>query len=114
MKPVFCFMSEAVPHDPGKNGATGLASAARLWYASRMQKPDDALPNPLVSTSADWLGGRPAFATRRVPLEVLFGYLKSDRTLQDFLDDYPSVSRTHAIAVIECARAAIEPPAIDD
>ena len=91
-----------------------LASVVRVWYGSRMHKPDDTLPTPLLSTSAGWLGGRTAFATRRVPVEALFGYLKSDRTLQDFLDDYPSVSRAHAIAVIESARAAIEPAATGD
>ena len=87
---------------------------AASWYDQAMQKPDNALPKPLVSAAAGWLGGRSVFTGRRVPVAVLFAYLKSDKTVQDFLDDYPSVSRAHATAVIESARQAIEPPQNND
>ena len=34
---------------------------------------------------------------------ALFDYLKAGHTVEDFLDDFPSVSRAHAVAVIEAA-----------
>lgn len=65
------------------------------------------LPTPLVTTSADWLGGEPCFTGRRVAVKALFDYLKADHTLEEFLGDFPSVSRQHAIAVIDLANRAV-------
>ncbi|MBV1693134.1 MAG: DUF433 domain-containing protein [Hyphomicrobiales bacterium] len=61
------------------------------------------LPTPLVTTSADWLGGEPCFTGRRVTVKSLFDYLKAGQTLEEFLSDFPSVSREHAVAVIDLA-----------
>lgn len=68
-----------------------------------MARAEYPLPDPLITVSSDWLGGEPCFTGRRVPLKALFDYLKSDHALEDFLDDYPSVSRAHAVAVIDLA-----------
>ena len=68
------------------------------------------LPRPLVTTSADWLGGEPCFAGRRVAVKALFDYLKAGHTLQEFLGDFPSVSREHAVAVIDQANRALALP----
>lgn len=65
------------------------------------------LPTPLVSTSADWLGGEPRFTGRRVAVKALFDYLKAGHTLEEFLGDFPSVSREHAVAVIDLANRAV-------
>jgi uncharacterized protein (DUF433 family) len=68
------------------------------------------LPSPLVAVSADWLGGEPCFTGRRVPVKALFDYLKSGHTLEEFLEDFPSVSRAHAVAVIDLANRAVAVP----
>ena len=65
------------------------------------------LPAPLVTTSVDWLGGEPCFTGRRVPVKALFDYLKAGHTLEEFLADFPSVSREHAVAVIDLANRAV-------
>jgi uncharacterized protein (DUF433 family) len=65
------------------------------------------LPSPLVTVSSDWLGGEPCFTGRRVPVKALFDYLKAGHTLEDFLADFPSVSREHAVAVIDLANRAV-------
>jgi len=36
-------------------------------------------------------------------MKTLFDYLKAGHTLEEFLEDFPGVSRAHAIAVIACA-----------
>ena len=56
-----------------------------LCYADRMTKSSYQLPRPLVTTSADWLGGEPCFTDRRVPVKALFDYLKAGHTLEEFL-----------------------------
>jgi uncharacterized protein (DUF433 family) len=65
------------------------------------------LPAPLVTTSADWLGGEPCFTGRRVAVKALFDYVKAGHTLEEFLADFPSVSREHAVAVIDLANRAL-------
>jgi uncharacterized protein (DUF433 family) len=55
----------------------------------------------LINRSDDILGGTPVFAGTRVPLQTLFDYLEEGDTLDEFLDDFPAVSREHAIKVLE-------------
>ena len=62
---------------------------------------------PLITTSPDRLGGTPVFAGTRVPVQTLIEYLEGGDTLEAFLDDFPSVSREHAVAVLELAKSAL-------
>jgi uncharacterized protein (DUF433 family) len=55
----------------------------------------------LINRSNDILGGTPVFAGTRVPVQTLFDYLEEGDTLDEFLDDFPAVSREHAIKVLE-------------
>ena len=68
------------------------------------------LPAPLVMTSADWMGGEPCFTGRRVGVKALFDYLKAGHTHEEFLADFPSVSREHAVAVIDRATRTVAVP----
>ncbi len=65
------------------------------------------LPDALITTSPDRLSGTPVFAGTRVPVQTLIDYLEAGDPLDGFLDDFPSVSREHAIAVLEIAKAAL-------
>jgi uncharacterized protein (DUF433 family) len=53
------------------------------------------------------LGGEPVFRGTRVPFKVLTDYLGGGDTLDQFLEEYPSVSRELAIAAIEEARLSL-------
>lgn len=53
------------------------------------------------------LGGEPVFRGTRVPFKVLTDYLEGGETLDEFLEQYPSVSRDLAIAAIEEARLSL-------
>ncbi|MGB7848516.1 MAG: DUF433 domain-containing protein [Candidatus Acidiferrum sp.] len=50
------------------------------------------------------LGGEPVFRGTRVPFKILIDYLEGGDALDQFLEEYPSVSRELAIAAIEEAR----------
>ena len=63
------------------------------------------LPEPLISISLERLSGAPEFTGKRVPIRALFDYLEAGDPLDEFLDDFPSVTREHAIAVLEFPRA---------
>jgi uncharacterized protein (DUF433 family) len=69
------------------------------------------VPNPLITSSPDRLGGTAVFAHTRVPVQTLIDYLEAGHPLDQFLEEFPSVSREHAVAVLELARTALIPPA---
>ena len=64
------------------------------------------VPDPLITVSQDRLSGTPVFAGTRVPVQTLLDYLEGGDSLDDFLLDFPSVSREHAVAVLE---ASVDP-----
>ena len=66
-----------------------------------------SLPEPLITVSPDRMSGAAVFAGTRVPVQTLIDYLEADDSLNDFLEDFPSVSREHAIAVLELAKTAL-------
>jgi uncharacterized protein (DUF433 family) len=70
-----------------------------------------SLPDPLITASPERLGGTPVFSGTRVPVQSLIEYLEAGDTLDTFLEEFPSVSREHAIAVLEVAKRALIAPA---
>ena len=58
----------------------------------------------LVSRDPDIMSGALCFTGTRVPVKNLFDYLEGGSSLEEFLDDFPSISRQKAIAVLEAAR----------
>lgn len=65
------------------------------------------LPDPLITSSPDRLGGTPVFAGTRVPVQTLIEYLEAGDPLDVFLEEFPSVTREHAVAVLELAKRAL-------
>ena len=55
----------------------------------------------LITISPNVQSGEPVFANTRVPLKNLFDYIKTGHSLDDFLEDFPSVEKQHAIGVLE-------------
>jgi uncharacterized protein (DUF433 family) len=64
----------------------------------------------LITCSDEILSGIPVFAETRVPVKNLMDYLRAGDRLDDFLDDFPSVSRTHAQQVLFAAQEALLAP----
>jgi len=63
-------------------------------------------PN-LITIDPDLHSGTPVFAGTRVPIRTLFDHLEAGDPLEVFLDDFPSVSRELAVAVLEQAKASL-------
>ena len=59
---------------------------------------------PVIHSDPDILGGTPVFRGTRVPFQALLDYLEGSHTLDDFLDDFPTVSRALAVQALEQAR----------
>lgn len=60
-----------------------------------------------VVIDLDILGGTPVFRGTRVPFQALLDYLEGGQTLDEFLDDFPTVSRDIAISALEHAKELV-------
>ena len=63
------------------------------------------LPNPPITISPETLSGAPVLAGTPVPVQALFDYIEGGDPLDEFLDDFPDVTKDHAVAVLEAGRA---------
>ena len=69
------------------------------------------MTTPLITIDPEVHSGTPVFKGTRVPVKTLFDHLEAGDSLAVFLDDFPSVGRELAIAVLEQAQAAFIPQA---
>jgi len=61
----------------------------------------------VIVQDPDIHSGGPVFRGTRVPFGTLLDYLEGGETLDEFLEQYPGVSREHAIAALEEAKALV-------
>ena len=53
------------------------------------------------------MGGTPVFAGTRVPIQSLFDFIETAETLDEFLENFPSVRKESAIEVPEMAKQTL-------
>jgi len=61
-------------------------------------------PCPVIESRPDVLGGTPVFVGTRVPIQTLLDYLEGGHPLDEFLDDFPTIKREQAVALLEHAK----------
>ena len=61
----------------------------------------------VININPDILGGTPVFDGTRVPIESLFDHLEAGVSLDEFLDDFPSVTREQAADVLAIAEEVL-------
>jgi len=84
------------------------ASPPLLRDFAQWRYPDGAMePKQIVHSDPEILGGTPVFAGTRVPVQALLDFLEGGDTIEDFLDNYPGVSRDQAVAFLEEAGRAL-------
>jgi uncharacterized protein (DUF433 family) len=64
-------------------------------------------PKSVIIQDPEILSGEPVFRGTRVPFQTLLDYLEGGDTLDEFLEQYPGVSREQAIAALEEAKALV-------
>ena len=62
---------------------------------------------PVVHSDPEILGGTPVFVGTRVPFRALIDYLEGGHSVDEFLDDFPTVSREQVLASLEAAHDAV-------
>ncbi len=64
-------------------------------------------PRQIVHSDPDILGGTAVFVGTRVPVDALIDFLEGGDTIEDFLENYPGVSRAQVFAFLEEASRAL-------
>jgi uncharacterized protein (DUF433 family) len=67
----------------------------------------------IISIDTEVLGGQTVFKGTRVPVETLFDHLESGVTIDDFLDDFPSVTKEQAITLLDYANKLLNTKNLD-
>jgi uncharacterized protein (DUF433 family) len=57
----------------------------------------------IITTDPEILGGQPVFKDTRVPIETLLDHLEAGVSLEEFLEDFPTVTKEQAITILEVA-----------
>ena len=61
----------------------------------------------IVHSDPEIVSGTPVFVGTRVPVQALLDYIEGGETLDEFLDDFPSVTHEQAVAFLEAAGRAL-------
>ena len=58
----------------------------------------------VINIDNEILGGTPVFMGTRVPIKILFGYFEGEDTLEDFLENYPTVTKEQALQILNSTK----------
>jgi uncharacterized protein (DUF433 family) len=64
-------------------------------------------PESVITRNTEVLGGTPVFRGTQVPFQALLNYLEGGQTLDEFLDDFPTVTREAAVRTLEHAKSLV-------
>ena len=76
-------------------------AAGEEWTGAQSDSQAVVHSNPAIS------GGTPVFRGTRVPARTLFDYLEGGESLEEFLSQFPSVTRAQALAALGSARDSV-------
>ncbi len=66
----------------------------------------------LITIDAEVLGGTPVFKGTRVPIQSLFWHIENGVTIDEFLEDFPSVKREQVIELLEISNKMMTTPKV--
>ena len=87
--------------------AIGERGSAEDAGNTSVRHGDRPMASEAIARDLDALGGTPVFRGTRVPVRILIEHLEAGDRLDDFLENYPTVSRSQAMEVLERAKSAL-------
>lgn len=60
-----------------------------------------------INIDPETMGGTPVFTGTRIPVQTLFDYIEGGDDLNEFLDDYPTISKEVAVEVLNMAKKTL-------
>ena len=73
--------------------------------------PFEAMSSNVVNIDPEIMGGTPVFKGTRVPVETFFDYIQGGEPLDEFLEDFPTVSREQVIELLREVKDEVLPSA---
>ena len=61
----------------------------------------------LIERDPEKISGTPVFSGTRVPIKHLFDCLESGESLEEFIDQFPTVSREQAVAILSASKESL-------
>ncbi len=61
----------------------------------------------IINVDSEIMSGTPVFNGTRVPLQNLFDYLETGDSIEEFLEDFPSVRREQVVGLLEISQKMI-------
>lgn len=74
-----------------------LARTPLKWHAKTMKIS-------IVEVDPEKMGGTPVFRGTRVPVQTLIDYIEGGETVDEFMEDFPTVSRKQVVEYLETAK----------
>jgi uncharacterized protein (DUF433 family) len=71
------------------------------------RSPDHATMNSVIKIDPEIMSGAPCFAGTRVPIQNLIDYLEGGDSIDEFLEDFPSVRRDQVVSFLEEAKQSV-------
>jgi uncharacterized protein (DUF433 family) len=87
--------------------ALNFGAGSRLRESLVRRKAMPAQRTELITKDPHILGGTPVFRGTRVPFHALLDYLEGGQTLDDFLEDFPTVTRETVVRALEHAKSLV-------
>jgi uncharacterized protein (DUF433 family) len=69
--------------------------------------PAELAMNSVIKIDPEIMSGAPCFAGTRVPIQNLIDYLEGGDSIDEFLEDFPSVRRDQVISFLEEAKHSV-------
>ncbi len=60
-----------------------------------------------INIDPETMGGTPVFTGTRIPVQTLFDYIEGGDDLNEFLDDFPTISKEAAVEVLNMAKKTL-------
>lgn len=60
-----------------------------------------------INIDPETMGGTPVFSGTRVPIQSLFDYIETGETIDEFLENFPTVAKEHAVQLLEMAKKTL-------
>ncbi len=60
-----------------------------------------------INIDPETMGGTPVFIGSRIPIQTLFDYIEGGGGLNEFLEDYPTITKELALEVLEMAKKSL-------
>ena len=60
-----------------------------------------------INIDPETMSGTPVFTGARVPVQTLFDYIETGETIDEFLENFPTVKKEYAVRVLEMAKVTM-------